>query len=126
MTSAINLKKFNIEKIKPTNSCNVIGPRNSGKTVLLKYILSYQNIRNGLVISESESEYEYTSHKYSPEFVDNLINSQKNKMSENLQNSNMVVIYEPSLQIGIKMKELVINNRHYAFNRIIITIKTCI
>ncbi len=91
----LSIKEFDIKNIKPTNSCNVIGPRSSGKTVLLKDILYYQNIKNGLVISETENndEYEYLTNKYSPELVDKILNYQIKKMSKDLQNSNMVVIY---------------------------------
>lgn len=113
MNSEINLLKFNIENINSTNSCSVIGSKNSGKTVLLKDIMSYQNIKSGLAISEIESlNFKYPTQKYSDELIDNLIYNQKHNILEKLPNSNMFLIFD-NINLNKKMQDLFFNNRHY-------------
>jgi hypothetical protein len=84
----LNLKKFDMSKIRKDSICVIIGKRNTGKSYLVKDLLYYKrDIPIGTVISASESSNRFyggeimpslfVHEEFSPEIVANLVKRQK-------------------------------------------------
>jgi hypothetical protein len=83
----LNLKKFDMSRIKKGSICVVIGKRDTGKSFLVKDLLYYKrDIPIGTVISASEGSNRFYGdmmpslfihEEYSPEILANLVKRQK-------------------------------------------------
>jgi hypothetical protein len=83
----LQLKKFDMSRIKDTSVVVMIGSRNSGKSFLVRDLLyHHQNIPVGMVISGTEGSNEFYSsivpgvfihEEYTPELLDKYVQRQK-------------------------------------------------
>ena len=95
MRSSIDLSSFDVNKIKPYNTCVFIGKRGTGKTVLLKDILyNFKELPIGAVISQTAKVTKdfhgiipdcLIHSRYKPDFIEKIFRSQEKKL-ENLHN----------------------------------------
>ena len=60
-----NIKPFDLSKMKPCSSIFIVGPRNSGKSVLIKDILSHTCNKIGAVVSPLD-KFEHFYDKFIP------------------------------------------------------------
>ena len=125
----INLKKFDMSKIKRDSICCFIAPRRSGKSVLLKDLLSYhKDIPAGLVISKTDKLTHYYDQfippalihdEYNPVLIDKLLDRQKKALAEKWPNPGCFLIFDDTLSEGdtwkrdTRIKEIFYNGRHY-------------
>ena len=127
---SINLKQFDIKKIRSDSVCVFIAPRRSGKSYLIKDIL-YQHrasLPAGIAISKTDKLTHYYDQfippvlvydEYKPEILDKLFARQQKALEEKWANPNCFVIFDDTLSSADtwkkdeNVKEIFYNGRHY-------------
>lgn len=125
----LEIKKFDMKRIKQDSVCCFIAPRRQGKSVLIKDLLfHHKNIPAGLVISKTDKLCHFYNQfippilihdKYNPDLLDNLFERQKKAIKENWKNPNAFLIFDDTLSDAASWKkderinEIFYNGRHY-------------
>lgn len=125
----LELKKFDMKRIKPTNVCAFIASRNSGKSFLIRDLMYYQkSIPAGFVISKTDKLTHYYEQfippvliheEYSAEVMDKLFNRQKKALEDHWPNPHAFLIFDDVLadaeswKRDPRVKEIFYNGRHY-------------
>lgn len=138
----LELKRFNPESLPDDATCVVCAKRNSGKSVLIKDLLSYhKSIPFSVVISPTESSNNFYSNfipkmlihdDYRQELVDNFLERQKKLTSKkkkeikqfgssNIDNRALLIMddcmYQAKEFVSSKeIREIFMNGRHIAVN----------
>lgn len=126
---SLEIKKFDMKKIKKDSVCCFIAPRRQGKSILIKDLLyHHQDIPAGLVISKTDKLCHYYDKfippilihdKYKPELLDNLFERQKKALKDGWKNPNCFLIFDDTLSEANQWKkderinEIFYNGRHY-------------
>lgn len=126
---SINLKQFDIKKIRKDSVCVFIAPRRSGKSYLIKDILyQHRDIPAGIAISKTDKLTHYYDQfippvlvydEYEPQLLDKLFARQKKALDEKWANPNCFVIFDDTLSSADtwkkdeNVKEIFYNGRHY-------------
>lgn len=126
---SLELKKFDMHKIKNDSVCCFIAPRNSGKSILIKDLLyHHQDIPAGLVISKTDKLCHYYDKfippilihdRYKPELLDKLFERQQKGIEEKWKNPYCFLIFDDTLSEANSWKkdervnEIFYNGRHY-------------
>ncbi len=129
MEESLEIKKFDMRKIKKDSVCCFIAPRRQGKSVLIKDLLyHHQDIPAGLVISKTDKLAHYYDNfippilihdRYNPELMDNLFERQKKALNEKWNNPSCFLIFDDTLSEANRWKkderinEIFYNGRHY-------------
>jgi hypothetical protein len=125
----IDLKRFDMSKIKPDSVCCFVAPRRQGKSILIRDLLSHhQNIPAGLVFSQTDKlTHFYDSFippvlihdEYDPKLMDSLFERQKKALEEAWPNPYCFLIMDDVLSSADQwkkdknIKEIFYNGRHY-------------
>jgi hypothetical protein len=126
---SIELKKFDMRKIKETNVCAFVAQRNSGKSFLIRDLMYYhQDIPAGIVVSKTDKFTQYYAQfippvlihdEYTPELIDKLFERQNKAIKENWPNPHAFLIFDDTVSDAgtwkrdFRIKELFFNGRHY-------------
>jgi len=131
--SKLELKKFNMKKIKDDSVVVFIGKRNTGKSFLLKDLLYHKrDIPVGTVISGTEGANHFYSEivpslfiheEYTPQLVNNVLKRQKkvgkkiDRGEEGLDPRAFLILddclYDSSWKKDKNMRAVFMNGRHY-------------
>jgi hypothetical protein len=125
----IELKRFDMKKVKPDSVCCFIAPRRSGKSFLIRDLLyHHQTIPAGVVVSKTDKLCHYYDQfippvlihdKYDPELLDKLFDRQKKAIREKWPNPYCFLIFDDTLSDADswkkdeRIKEVFFNGRHY-------------
>jgi hypothetical protein len=125
----IDLKRFDMSKIKPDSVCCFIASRRSGKSILVRDLLNHnRNIPAGVVMSKTDKLTHFYDRfippvliydEYKPEILDRLFERQKKALEENWPNPYAFLILDDVLSSGDvwkkdeRIKEIFYNGRHY-------------
>ena len=125
----INLRKFDMKKVKKDTICALLAPRNSGKSFLVRDILyHHRDLSAGLVISKTDHMAHFYDKfipsmlihdTYNPDLIDNLFKRQKKALAESWRNPYCFLIFDDTLSEASiwkkdpRVKEIFFNGRHY-------------
>lgn len=135
----LQLKKFDMKKIKDDEIVVLIGKRNTGKSFLTKdFLYHHKDIPIGTVISPTESANKFYGHmippiliheKYDIEITKNFMKRQKKTKKEMKKGSNMDnraflilddCLYDNSWKNDENIREIFMNGRHWGIMFILI------